>query len=155
MFMGGVALIVAALILAQPSPVGCKGGRLLWLEATMVGFAAMWAALIIADPGNSGSNHPVLLIGDACWPLHQALMLVIGIVAVRADRWPSPAKYTLFGPAAGLVVLIAGAALGVDIVSATAIGAGWVIAAAGVIAVTSSEELARGCEIPTRAVPAS
>jgi hypothetical protein len=144
MFMGGVALIVLALIVAEPSPLGRKGRWLLYVEAAMVVFAAMWAAFIIADPGNSESNHPLLLVGDACWPLHQLLMLVIGIVAVRADRWPSPAKFALFGPAAGVVILLIGAAVDADFLSATAIGAGWVIAAIGMIAVMSCDALTSG-----------
>jgi hypothetical protein len=139
MFMAGVALIVAALIVAKPSAVGCKGGRLLWVEATMVGFAALWACFIIADPGNVDSNSPAILLGDACWPLHQAFMLVIGIVAVRAQRWPRAATYALFGPVAGVATLIVAAALNVDVVAATAIGAGWAIAGVGVFAAASVE----------------
>jgi len=142
MFIAGAALIVAALIVATPSPVGCKARWLLYVESTMIVFAAIWACFIIADPANVDSNHPGILIGDACWPLHQAFMLVIGIVAVRAQLWPRAAAYALFGPFAGVATLIVAAALNVDVVAATAIGAGWAIAGAGVFAVTSAADSA-------------
>jgi hypothetical protein len=137
MFMAGVALIVAALIIAVPSPVGRKGRWLLYLEAAMVVLAAVWAGFIIADPANIDSNNPLIVAGDASWPLHQALMLVIGIVAVRAGRWPAPAKYMLFGPFVGVAILLVSAALDLDALAAAAIGGGWTFAAAGVIAVVA------------------
>jgi hypothetical protein len=114
---------------------------MLYLEAQMVALAAVWAALLSMDPEIvRSSNNPLVIVGDACWPLHQLWMLVVGIVAVRADSWPSPAKFTLFGPAAGVIVLILASVANVDVIAATAIGAGWAIAGAGVIAVTSKEE---------------
>jgi hypothetical protein len=140
MFMAGVALIVAGLLMAKPSPVGCKGRWLLNIEATMVVWAAIWAIFIIADPGNIESNSPLIFIGDACWPLHQLFMIVVGIAAVRAGQWPKPAVYALFGPAAGVIVLLFAAIINVDVIAATAIGAGWAIAGMGVIAVTSRDE---------------
>lgn len=140
MFIAGAALIVGAILLAERSPVGSKWRPLLYVEAAMVVLAAVWAVLIIVDPANKDSNNPMILIGDACWPLHQALMFVVGIVALRAGPWPSPARYALFGPAAGLGTLLVAAALDIDIIAATAIGAGWVIAGLGVLAVAADAD---------------
>lgn len=140
MFMAGAGLIFAAIVVAERSPAGCNWRHLLRLEAAMITFAAVWAVFIIIDPANKDSNNPFILIGDASWPLHQALMLIVGIVAVRARQWPSAARYALFGPAAGLVTLLVAAALNIDIIAATAIGAGWVIAGLGVLAVANDAD---------------
>jgi hypothetical protein len=138
MFMAGALLVVAALILVQPSPLGRKGRWLLYVEAAMVVLGGFWAACVIADPqGTVDSNNPLILIGDACWPLHQVFMLVVGITAMRAGRWPSPERFTLFGPTIGLIVLGIGMATGVDALAAAGIGAGWMVAAIGVRCVTS------------------
>ena len=154
MFMVGVGLIVAALLVAQPSPLGCKR-RWLFVEATMVVLAAVWAVFITIDPKNLDSNNPLIVAGDASWPLHQLFMLFVGILAVRANVWPSPAKFALFGPAAGVIVLLISAVLNADIVAATAIGAGWAIAGAGVIAATSKEETQSASDVAVRAVATS
>ncbi|MEX2225910.1 MAG: hypothetical protein WEB52_05600 [Dehalococcoidia bacterium] len=156
MFMAGVALIVAALIITRPSPVGRKGRWLLYAVAAMVVLGAVWSAFIIADPNNRESSNPLIIVGDASWPLHQALMLVVGIVALRARRWPAPARFALFGPALGVVLVVVSAALNTDIVAATAIGAGWVIAGFGVLAATASHDAAgESRDAAVRAVAAS
>ncbi len=137
MFMAGVSLIVAAMIDCRPSPVARKGRWLLYVESAMVALAAVWAGAVIVDPAYADSSNPLLLAGDASWPLHQALMLVIGIVAVRAGRWPSPARFALFAPTVGVVLVVTSSAVGADVVAAAAIGAGWAIVAAGVLTATS------------------
>lgn len=139
MLMAGVALIVTALWLVRPSPLGRKGRYLLGLESLTVVLATMWAVAIIVDPGNLDSSNAMIVIGDACWPLHQALMLFVGIAAVRGGSWPSPERFALCGPAAGVAVLLAGAATGVDIIAATAIGAGWAIVGVAIVSVLRRE----------------
>lgn len=146
MFMAGVALILAALWLVRPSPLGRKGQYLLGVESAMVVLAAFWAVTIIADPANIDSSNVLIGIGDACWPLHQALMLLVGVAAVRGGSWPSPERYTLFGPAAGVTVLLVAMATGIDIIAATAIGAGWATVAIGIISVLRREDAVRFTE---------
>lgn len=136
MFMVGAGAVVAGLLTVDPSPVGKKGRLLLYVEMAMVVFGATWAALVWNDPGAIDSNNPIVLIGNASWPLHQALMLVTGTVAWRAHRWTGAARYALFGPAAGLAALGAGFATGIDLLAAAGIGSGWVIVALGILAMT-------------------
>jgi hypothetical protein len=81
----------------------------------------------------------LLMIGDACWPLHQALMLVVGALTVHAARWPSPSRWALLGPAAGATVLLVAGGLGADVIAAAAIGAGWAVAGIGAFAVSHDE----------------
>jgi hypothetical protein len=154
MFMAGAALVVAALILVRPSPLGRKGRWLLVPEAAMVVLGGIWAAAIVIDPANVDSNNPLIVAGDASWPLHQVFMLVIGIAAVRADLWDSPTKFTLFGPVAGILGLGLGFAAGFDHLAAGSIGAGWMIVAIGIVCVSSTS-----CEVlentPLKALPAS
>jgi hypothetical protein len=136
MFMVGAAFVMASLFAVRPSPLGRRGRFLLYPEALMVGLGGMWAVFILADPGFVHSEAPLVMAGDASWPLHQVFMAVVGATAAVSKRWPSPARFTLFGPAAGIVVLGLGAATGVDLLAAFGIGAGWVITAAGVVSVT-------------------
>jgi hypothetical protein len=136
MFMAGAALVVAALWLAQPSPLGRKGRRLLVVESAMVFLGGLWAAIVIVDPEVIDSTNPIVLAGDASWPLHQVFMLIIGIVAMRGGSWRPPARYALFGPCFGLAVLAIGALSGIDVLAAAGLGSGWVIVAAGVLAAT-------------------
>jgi hypothetical protein len=139
MLVAGVALIVMALIAVRPSPVGRRGRWLLYVEAVMVVLAGAWAVCVTADPANADSTNPFIVIADTCWPLHQAFMLIVGIVAVRAGRWPSPSKFLLFGPVLGLTILGVAFGLGADYLAAAALGGGWVIAGVGVVAVASCE----------------
>jgi len=148
-FMVGAGAVVAGLLTVEPSPVGRKGRVLLYVEAALVVAGGTWAAIMINDPGAIDSNNPVVLIGDASWPLHQALMLVTGTVAWRAHRWTGSARYALYGPAIGLAALGVGFAAGIDLLAAAGIGSGWVIAALGIIAMTpepaaQDERLPRG-----------
>jgi hypothetical protein len=145
MFMAGAALVVAGIIAFRPSPLGRKGRYLLYVEAAMVTLASVWAVLLIADPDIVRDDVAVpVAIADACWPLHQAFMLVAGISAAVVKLWPSPVRYTLFGPAAGLAVLGVGAGTGVDLIAAIGIGAGWAVAGLGVAAAARSSEVERG-----------
>lgn len=137
MLMAGAAFVVAALFAVRPSPLGRIGRRLLVVEAVMVTLAAVWAALLMVDPAIVEDPNPLVAICDACWPLHQVFMIVVGIAAVRAAHWPKPERFSLFGPAVGLLILGIGAGTGVDLLAAVGIGLGWTIAGAGVIAVTS------------------
>ena len=131
-FMAGAALIVAAIYRYDPSPLGRKGRWLLYVEAVMVVFAAAWALWVLIDP-DANHDNVLLAIFDACWPLHQVFMLFVGIAAVRARRWPSPARYMLAGPAAAVLLLGVSAAVGSDLLAALALGAGWTTAGAAVL----------------------
>jgi hypothetical protein len=131
LFMAGAALCVAALIFVRPSPLGRRGRWLLYVEAGMVVMGAVWAGFIVADPDNLGSSNPLVVIGDACWPLHQVFMLVVGIAIVRTGTWRAPLRYAAFGPVLGIVTLFAGVNAGLDYVSAAGIGGGWAIVGAG------------------------
>lgn len=143
MLMTGVALIVAALYLVRPSPLGRVGRYLLVVEAAMVVLAAIWSAVLIVDTQYVVDNESMLLLalGDASWPLHQLFMLAIGIAALRHGQWPSPSRYALFGPVAGVVILLIAAASEADVVVAISIGLGWAIAGAGVILATRDEPM--------------
>jgi hypothetical protein len=133
-FMAGGAFIVAALFTTRPAPLGRKGRWLLGVEAVMVVLALIWSAAVIVDPlAIVDSKNPLFLAGDASWPLHQVFMLVVGIAAVRGGSWPSPARYALFGPVAGVAVAISSMVVGVDILVAVGLGGGWAIAASGVL----------------------
>ena len=135
MFMSGAALIVASLVTSNPQPLRGKVRILLGIEAVMVVLAGIWAVLQIVDPEIVRADvHPLVAICDACWPLHQVFMLVVGIAAVRTKAWPSPARFSLFGPVAGLLVLGLGAGLGLDLLAAIGIGTGWAVVGVGVLA---------------------
>ena len=136
MFIAGAALVVAALFLVKPSPLGRKGRYLLYVEAILVAMATYWAINATIDPELVDDPNVLVAICDGAWPLHQVFMLVIGIVAARAKLWPSPERYTLFGPVVGILVLGIGAATGIDYLAAAGIGSGWVITAIGILRVT-------------------
>jgi len=155
MFMAGAAFVVAALLLATPAPLGRKGRYLLYVEAVMVALGGMWAALVVNDPNVIDSNNPIVLAGDASWPLHQVFMIVVGIAAVRGGAWPSPARYTLFGPAIGLAGLAFGAIVGIDYLAAIGIGSGWAIAGAGVLAAADDDPIDFGEETQARTTVAA
>jgi hypothetical protein len=153
MFMAGAALCVAALLVARPAPLGPRGRWFLYVEAAMVALGAMWSAFIIADPANIDSTNPLILVGDACWPLHQVFMLFVGIAVVRAGRWPSPLRYAAFGPVFGIVALGVGATAGVDYLAAAGIGSGWAIVG---LAIAAAPVLARrGRAVAVAAIVAS
>lgn len=153
MFMAGAALGVAALLLARPAPLGPRGRWFLYVEAAMVALGAMWAGFIIADPGNVDSTNPFVLIGDACWPLHQVFMLFVGIAVVRSGRWASPLRFAVFGPVLGIVILGVGFAAGVDYLAAAGIGSGWAIVG---LAIAAAPALTRpGRPVPVGALVAS
>jgi hypothetical protein len=147
MFMLGAALVFAALAVVRPSPLGRRGRYLLLIEGALIAGAAGWSAAIIADPGLSDSNNPLMVAGDSGWPLHQAFMLVAGIAAWRGGNWPAPVRYTVFGPAIGLALLGAGAILGIDVLAAAGIGSGWAIVAGGIYAVTRQRGAAHAREL--------
>lgn len=130
-FIVGAALVLAGIFAAARSPLGRKARNLLYVEAALVAAAAAWAVVLIIDPAMVEDPNPAVAVADAGWPLHQAFMLVVGIFAARAKLWPSPARYTLFGPAIGLSLLAAGAIAGVDYIAAAGIGSGWVITGLG------------------------
>lgn len=137
-FMCGAALVLTAILLSRPSPVGRKGRHLLYLESVLIALAAAWSVLLIVDPAIVEDPTPAVAIADACWPLHQAFMLVVGIVAVRAGRWPAPQRYALFGPVIGLSILAVGAAVDSGLLASVGLGLGWFIAGAGTAAATGA-----------------
>lgn len=151
-----VAFIVSGLALARPSPLGRWARWLLYIEAGMVTLAGVWSAMLAVDPALiEDESNPLVVVGDACWPLHQALMLFVGIAAARAALWPSPARYALFGPAVGLTGLLTAAAADLDVVAALSIGIGWAVVG-GAVALTvrdgaaSDPEATAGAGVPVR-----
>jgi hypothetical protein len=138
MLIAGAASVLGALFVVNPEPLVGRARVLLRVEAVLVAMAGVWAVLLVIDPEIVRDDvSPAVAVLDACWPLHQLLMLVVGIAGLMNGQWPSPARYALFGPWAGLMVLGAGASVGPDLVAAIGIGAGWAVAGAGVLAVTS------------------
>lgn len=153
-FMIGAALVIAALFSARPRPLGGKGLRLLYVEAAMVFMGGLWAVLLVIDPAIVESDtNPVVLIGDACWPIHQVFMLVVGIAGVRGGDWPSPVRYALFGPVVGLTGLAIFAVAGIDVLAAAALGSGWAITGAGVLYATRGVRRDAGMASPALAYP--
>jgi hypothetical protein len=138
MFMVGAALVFAAIVLARPLPLGRKTRWLLAIEAILIAMAFTWAVVGTIDPKAVEDPNVFVAICDGGWPLHQVFMLVIGISGAVSKKWPSPDRFFLFGPVIGILLLGAGAGAGIDYLAASGIGAGWVIAAIGVLRVTCS-----------------
>ena len=62
------------------------GRGLLGVQAGLVLLAGSWSAGEALVPGWDGSL--LLGLGDAAWPLSHLLMVVLGVVALREERWP-------------------------------------------------------------------
>jgi hypothetical protein len=156
MFMAGAALVVAALFTANPSPLGRRARRLLYVEAAMIAFGTIWAAMLMVNPEWIDNNrNPLVVVGDACWPLHQVFMVVVGLAGIRGGWCPSPARYALFGPAIGLTLLGIGVAIGTDYLAAAGLGSGWVIAAIGILAGVARTDETRELSSSVRPVAAT
>jgi hypothetical protein len=91
--LGVVALLVAmrGTDATGPSPAGR------WVlsgEAALMALAIAWTVPHLSDPSYQATHDSTLLVVlDAAWPLSMVGLVAVGVMVVRAHRWPAPLRW--------------------------------------------------------------
>ena len=90
-FQLGLLSLLAVLWVTHGTGVTRTARGLLAAEVVAVVLALAWTVPYLFD-----ANRPttgILVVLDAFWPLSMLGLIVIGILVVRAGRWPRPLRY--------------------------------------------------------------
>jgi hypothetical protein len=112
---GGMFQIGAAGLLAVYAATGAIGGRkakiVLRIESVILALAGAWTIGVIVSPGANDGIMPLL---DACWPLSQLGLLVLGIMVAKKGQWTGLLRWLPLAGALWLLVVGIGMGVGGD-----------------------------------------
>lgn len=103
-FQLGLFALLAVLWTTAATGTGRAGRTVLAAEGVAVALAFAWTIPYLFD-----ANRPttgLLVVLDLFWPVSMAGLIVVGVLVLRARRWPVPARY---------LPLLAGLLIPVDI----------------------------------------
>jgi hypothetical protein len=122
----------------QMQAIGTGLAAKIVLRVQMVGVTLAMIFGVIEAGQLLPDDNIIFIITDLCWPLSMLFMLVVGIMAIRANRWAGWQRFMplicgLWLPGSMLIRIIGGEGQTMELVS-TFIGFGWTAVAWFVLA---------------------
>jgi hypothetical protein len=90
-FQLGLLALLATMWATAATGTGRWGRGILAAEGVAVVLATAWTVPYLFDANRP--NTGILVVLDAFWPLSMAGLIAVGILVVRARRWPAPTRY--------------------------------------------------------------
>jgi hypothetical protein len=90
-FQLGLLALLAVLWGTSATGTGRWGRTALAAEGVAVVLAVGWTIPYLFDANRAHTGLPVVL--DVFWPLSMAGLIIIGVLVLRARRWPAPTRY--------------------------------------------------------------
>lgn len=93
-FQFGIVALLVAMRGTDATGTSRWGRWVLSGEAVLMALAIAWTVPHLADPNYQAKNDDVvLMVLDAAWPLSMLGLVAVGVMVVRARRWPSPLRW--------------------------------------------------------------